>query len=155
MFSWLSDYPSNYLEYTIIFYFSIPFEMRCHSLTFEQVSQISNLSVSPKNKTATILRFQLNSIPAKRIRECLYGKILAVKYFHWQIVFVKKTSQTEKSFRKLIKSNRNQIVFTLYLLIWNQTDVRLDPNQSENGKYNLISLWFNKISKRFVCVHTA
>jgi len=24
-------------------------------------------------------------------------------------------------------------------LIWNQTDVRLVPNQSENGKYNLIS----------------
>ena len=25
-------------------------------------------------------------------------------------------------------------------------------NQSENGKYNLISVWFNKISKRFLCV---
>ena len=26
-------------------------------------------------------------------------------------------------------------------------------NQPENGKYNLISGWFNKISKRFLCVH--
>ena len=38
-----------------------------------------------------------------------------------------------------------------YWLIWNQTDVRLVPNQSENGKYNLISVWFNKIS---LCVRT-
>ena len=28
------------------------------------------------------------------------------------------------------------------------------PNQSENGKYNLISVWFNKISKRFFCVRS-
>ena len=46
---------------------------------------------------------------------------------------------TEKSFRNLIESTRNQIVFTILKLIWIQTDVRLDPNQSENGKYNLIS----------------
>ena len=53
---------------------------------------------------------------------------------------------TEKSFRNLIKSTRNQIVFTIFRLIWIQTDVRLDPNQSEDGNYNLISGWFNKIS---------
>ena len=35
---------------------------------------------------------------------------------------------------------QNQIVFTIFQLIWNQTDVRLVPNQSENGKYNLILL---------------
>ena len=33
-----------------------------------------------------------------------------------------------------------------------QTDVRLDPNRSENGKYNLISVWINKIPKSFLCV---
>ena len=54
--------------------------------------------------------------------------------------------------RNLIKSNWNQIVFTMHRLIRNQTDVRLVTNQSENGKYNLISGWFNKISKRFLCV---
>ena len=32
--------------------------------------------------------------------------------------------------------------------------VRLIPNQSEIGKYNLISVWFNKISKIFLCVYT-
>ena len=39
------------------------------------------------------------------------------------------------------KSNKNQIVFTILWLIWNQTDVRLIPNQSVLGKYNLISVW--------------
>ena len=34
-------------------------------------------------------------------------------------------------------------------LIWIQTDFRLYPNQSENGKYNLISGLFKKISKIF------
>ena len=54
--------------------------------------------------------------------------------------------------RNRINSIWNQIVFTILRLIWNQTDVRLVPNQSENGKYNLISVWFNKISRRFICV---
>ena len=59
---------------------------------------------------------------------------------------------TDKSFRNLIKSNQNQIVCTIFRLIWNQTDVRLVPNQLENGTYNLITVWFNKILERFVCV---
>ena len=62
---------------------------------------------------------------------------------------------TEKYFLILIKSNRNQIVFTNFWLIWIQTDVRLVPNQSENGKYNLISVRFNKISKKFLYVYAS
>ena len=31
-------------------------------------------------------------------------------------------------------------------------EFRLIPNQSENGKCNLISVWFNKILKIFLCV---
>ena len=65
------------------------------------------------------------------------------------IVSLANTIQTEKSSRNLIRSNRNQ-----NWLIWNQTNVYLDQNQSENGKYNLISGWFNKISKMFLCLHT-
>ena len=57
----------------------------------------------------------------------------------------------ENFFRKLIRSTRNQIVFTFFRLNWNQTHVRLVPNQSENDNYNLISVWFNNISKRFLC----
>ena len=33
-----------------------------------------------------------------------------------------------------IFSTLNQIVFAIFRLIWIQTDVRLDPNQSENDK---------------------
>ena len=47
---------------------------------------------------------------------------------------------TEKSFRNIIKSNRNQIVFTIFRLIYNQMDVHYVPDQSENDKYNLISV---------------
>ena len=53
--------------------------------------------------------------------------------------------------RNLIKWTRNQVIFTIFRLIWNQTDVRLDPNQSENGKYNLISDWLI----RFLYVYVA
>ena len=53
-------------------------------------------------------------------------------------MFNSKCVYTKKSFRYLIKSTWNQIVFTIFLLIWDQTDLRLFPNQSEYGKYNLI-----------------
>ena len=53
--------------------------------------------------------------------------------------------------RNLIKSDRNQIVFTIFRL--NQTDVRLI--QSGNGEYNLISVWYNKISRRFLFVYVS
>jgi len=43
-------------------------------------------------------------------------------------------------FFNLLNSNRNQIIFTIFQMNWIQTDVRLDPNQSENGKYNPISV---------------
>ena len=46
---------------------------------------------------------------------------------------------TEKYIRDLIESTRYQIVFTIFQLIWILTNVRLDPNQSENGKYKIIS----------------
>ena len=59
---------------------------------------------------------------------------------------------TEKSFWNLIKLIQNQIVYTIFRLIWNQKDVRFVPNQSENAKYNLILVLFNKISRRFLCV---
>ena len=51
----------------------------------------------------------------------------------------------------------NQPEIRLYLPFsdWLRTEnerVHLVPNQSENGKHNLISGWFNEISKRFLCV---
>ena len=40
----------------------------------------------------------------------------------------KITSLAEKSFWNLIKSNRNQILFTNFRMTWYQTDVRLVSN---------------------------
>ena len=59
---------------------------------------------------------------------------------------------TEKSFWNIVKWNQNQIVYTIFPSIWNETDVRLVPNQSVRGKYNLISGWFNKIPKKILSV---
>ena len=68
---------------------------------------------------------------------CLAQNLAGVIFLH-----------TQKYFRNLIKLNQNYIVFTIFRLIWSQTDVRLVQNQSENGKYNLILGWFNKFQKK-------
>ena len=47
--------------------------------------------------------------------------------------------------RNLIQSNRNQIVFIILWLIWNQSDVRLVKNQSKNDidqKMKYIRKWY-------------
>ena len=43
------------------------------------------------------------------------------------------STHTEKYFRNLIKSTWNQIVFTIFRLIWIQTDVRLVHNGGTSG----------------------
>ena len=66
-------------------------------------------------------------------------------------------SLDEYTQRNLFEILLNQPEIGLYLSFsgwfWIQTDIRLDPNQLENGKYNLTSVWFNKISKIFLCVY--
>ena len=55
----------------------------------------------------------------------------------------------EKYFPNLIKSNPNQIVFTMHPDWFGTANGRCPfavPNQSVHGEYNLISVWFNKIS---------
>ena len=47
--------------------------------------------------------------------------------------------------------NPNQIVLTIFRLIWNQTESHLVQNQSEDGKYDLIPIDFKKSEKKFVC----
>ena len=52
--------------------------------------------------------------------------------------FVILVLHTEKTFRNCIESNRNFIVFTIFRLIWNQTEFSLVPIQSENGNMGLV-----------------
>ena len=65
-----------------------------------------------------------------QLKRCLFTSFAGIRFF---IIFF---LHTEKYFRNLIKSSRNQILFITIQLILNQTDVHLVPNQSENGKYN-------------------
>ena len=75
----------------------------------------------------------------------------SVRVTHGATVHLSAT-HTEKTFWNLVNSNRNQIVFTIFRLIWNQKDVCLVLNHLKNGKYNLISVRINRIPKRFLCV---
>ena len=88
------------------------------------------------------------------------GEFLAVISSHLQLragytINASHFILAEKSRRNLSKSNRNQIVFTIFLDWFGTANGRCPfavPHQSKNGKFNLISVWFNKISKIFLCV---
>ena len=49
--------------------------------------------------------------------------------------------------------NRNQIVSTIFQLIWNQTKYHLFPNQSGNCNYILTSVYLTRIESRCIDVH--
>ena len=98
-------------------------------------------------------RAQNNNIQIMpRLRICLKINIIYLHYELFAFQIVKLPLHIETYFLNLAASTWNQIVFTIYRLISIQTDVRLVPNQSENGKYNLISVWFYKISKKLLWV---
>ena len=67
-------------------------------------------------------------------------KVVNTIWFKFDLI--RFTCVYEHAHRNLIKSARNQIVFTIVRFIWIQTEVRLDSNQLENGKYNQICVWF-------------
>ena len=62
---------------------------------------------------------------------------------------------TEKCFRNLIKSNRNQIVFTIFRLIWNSKRTLSVCCSNSIGAWLIqsIAVWFNKIPKRLLYVY--
>ena len=90
----------------------------------------------------------------------------------WQDTLVTRTESmqapypTQNSHAKIFKTvkvnteillNQIKIRFHLPFSNWFGTGNGQSPfaviNKLENGKYNLISIWFNKIPKRFVCVY--
>ena len=57
-------------------------------------------------------------------------------------------------FSKSYKLNpKSDCIYHFAIDLESNGHVCLVPNQSENGKFNMISKWFNKISKRFLCVY--
>ena len=102
---------------------------------------------------------------------CIYIYMYIYIYMHtYTSVYMLKRNQTQSSTIRIIplarrlersgvqlsretgvswlRSWRNALVIRA---LWNPS---LDQNQSKNGKYILISVWFNKISKRFLCMYT-
>ena len=67
----------------------------------------------------------------------LYKKRNRKKTTAWNIWTWKKNT-----WKKLLRTDNKA----------NLKSINLLPNQSENGNYNLISVWFNMISKIFLCV---
>ena len=53
----------------------------------------------------------------------------------------------EKYSLNLVNSFQIRIVTTLFPLIFHRTEFFFAPNQSVHGKYNMISVWLNKLSK--------
>ena len=66
----------------------------------------------------------------KSLNDSQIDRIVSQMWRHFAQIDLSKffVRQTQKSFRNLIKSNRNQIVFTIFRLILNQMDIRLVPN---------------------------
>ena len=91
------------------------------------------LSVSAQHYIFYISFIYIESFTALRLN-CLICKLYVYIYIYFIHIF-----------QLFWKSKK-------YWGIWNQMDVSLVPNHSENGKYNLISVRFSNISKRFICV---
>ena len=91
-----------------------------------------------------------------------YGIIIVVnvetnniQQWHSEAMLRKLQKCTHRIFFFEILLNQPEIRLYLSFSDWlgTQTDTYVCvPNQSVHGKYNLISVWFNKISKIFLCV---
>ena len=55
-------------------------------------------------------------------------------FYFWKHTILRLIPKLQTFYLNLFKSNRNQIVLTIFRLISIQMDVRLDPNQSVHGK---------------------
>ena len=65
-------------------------------------------------------------------------------------MILKRNSSPSSAVTKSSILNNNDHMFTFGTA--NGQCLFAVPNQAENGKYNLISVWFNKISKKILCV---
>ena len=82
------------------------------------ISIIRLIKIFPIVVISHIVRYQLDFIvPCNYLYLCVLSEMWTQCLIH-----------ADKSFRNLIKLNRNQIIFTMFRLIWNQTDVCLLPN---------------------------
>ena len=108
---------------------NLPWTPRHHIVVmFEESLQLSPLM--PRNIPPP-------SLPPEKCQPL--GRLVGLQKFPRKLACVPAT-RAEESFRILIKSIWNQMVFTIFQLIWNQTDVRLVPNQSEKMQHKNVSV---------------
>ena len=115
----------------------------------EKIFMKEELHIDIGNKNSPSLFFDILCYATKICTWFQTGPLIVLENIMSQ---TKLNCISEKYFRNLVKSNWNQIVYTIFRLIWNQKDIRMVPNQSENGKYNLISVLLKNTTKIFLCV---
>ena len=72
---------------------------------------------------------------------CIYIRAYYVYIKHY-LVSIRENLMGDTNLytqRNLNKSNRNQIIFTIFRMILSRTEFHLVPHQSENSEYNQIS----------------
>ena len=118
--------------------------MHLRGCTFKQILHLWTRGIAQKGCHSPL------AVSIARIESCR-DNLTVNKHAPWLegVGRVPGVVHTGKSFWNLITSNWNQIVFTIFLLIWSQTDVCLVPNQFDSK-----SVWFYKISRRFIYAYT-
>ena len=97
----------------------------------------------------------------KNCIKCTLYKLFGIWYWAQSVAMYQSTNGSKEAYTVHTQGN-------LFEILSSQTEIRLyspfsdwlEPNgrpfgynQSKNGKYNLISVWLDKISKRFLCVY--
>ena len=107
------------------------------------------------NCKSSFLSLNVSMIPVWLINIYLSFKIYTLLYttnenrkYLLCLVWNWKSSLKKNSVNECLSARNTRPIVSSIIL----TDFRLDPNQTENGKYNLIPVWSNKISKRFLFV---
>ena len=110
--------------------------------------QVAQVSRTHRNWLLTPVKWIQSSCSFLLFTYCFFISMKMLTFYFWLSTIERSGKSTRDSCRII----RNPIVFTIFWLIWNQIIFHLVPNQSENGKYNRVFVWFNKIWKRFLCV---
>ena len=87
--------------------------------------------------------------PKKTFKNIIPHHIRGEDVINSENVLNVNTMNIEKYFLNILKSNQIWIVLTLFRLILQQTKFRLVPDQSENVKYNLISVDLTRFRNDF------
>ena len=114
--------------------------------------------ITLSNFFAFTFYFRFTSIDEKDLaadRRVFPKSLDILKWFKLENKTSKTTSERAEVGRVEVgrtEVGRAEVGFTIFLLIWNQMKFYSVPNQSENGKYNLIPVYWTRMRSRFVCV---